>query len=378
MGNGAGGGHGAPGALTDDGELIDLIYAALLGEAPWQRFLDRLADSAPSGKTVLVMHDNGKSNGYIPLASGIPSDVLGNYNGYFATVNPFMGPASIKPVGVGLVDEELVPNAELVQSEFFNDLLKPHEMPERVALTINRERGYQFVLASLGDAFDHECKHNIADQLTRLYPHLRRASDYYRKSPASRAATELGCSLFDAIDIGVVVVGDSGRMKALSKTGELMLSKSSAIRVSPIGIVSLRDPKAQSVMADMVTRVYAGPKVVRVATKGTNLTLIRVQRDQISLFFDGPTVVVLMNLPAHEQNLASETIAETYGLSKAEMRVVLGLIDGRSVAQIAETAKVSEGTVRQQLKSVYSKTGTHRQVELAHLVWFGKRYHDDI
>jgi DNA-binding CsgD family transcriptional regulator len=60
------------------------------------------------------------------------------------------------------------------------------------------------------------------------------------------------------------------------------------------------------------------------------------------------------------------------------MRVVLGLIDGRSVAQIAETAKVSEGTVRQQLKSVYSKTGTHRQVELAHLVWFGKRYHDDI
>jgi DNA-binding CsgD family transcriptional regulator len=369
----AGGNRGAAGALTGDDELIDLIYAALLGEAPWQRFLDRLADSAPSGKTVLVMHDNGKSDGYIPLASGIPNDVLRNYNGYFATVNPFMRPASIKPVGIGLIDEELVPNEELVRSEFFNDLLKPHEMPARVALTINRERGYQFVLASLGDAFDYECKQNVAGQLTRLFPHLRRASEYYRKGPASRAATELGCSLFDAIDIGVIVVGDGGRMKTLSATGELMLNKSSAVRVSPLGAVSLRDPKAQSALMEMTTRLYAGPKVVSVAAKGANLTLIRVQRDEVSLFFDGPTVVILMNLPANEQNFASQAFANTYGLSKAEMRVVLGLISGKSVTQIAEDANISQGTIRQQLKSVYSKTGVHKQVELARLVWFGNR-----
>jgi hypothetical protein len=130
------GGHGQAGELVPDDELVDLIYAALLGEASWQRFLDRLAASAPSGKTLLVMHDNNRNDGYIPIASGIPKDVLGRYNGYFAGVNPFMKPASLAPVGVGLIDEALVPRSDLFKSEFFNDLLKPHEMPSRVALTV--------------------------------------------------------------------------------------------------------------------------------------------------------------------------------------------------------------------------------------------------
>lgn len=373
-----GGGDRVSGVLKSDGELIDLIYAALLGETSWQRFLDQLADSAPSGKTLMVMHDNRRNNGYIPLASGIPADVLQAYNGYFATINPFMKPASQKPVGIGLVDEELLPISDLTRSEFFNDLLKPNEMPSRVALTIGRESSYQFILASLGCAFDTDRKQNIADQMTRLYPHLKRASEYYRNGPDARAVTELGSSLFDAVDIGVVVVGDESRLKAISHAGELIIHKSSALRISALGTASLRDHEAQSVLEGMLLRTYIGPKVVNVATKDTGLTLIRLNRGDISTFFDGPTVIVLMKLSANERALSTQSVEETFGLTKSEMRVVLGLIKGRSVNEIADDANVSQGTVRQQLKSVFSKTGTHRQLELARLVWFGKRSSDDL
>ena len=292
------------GATSPDDELVELIYGALLGESPWQKFLNRLADSAPSGKTLLVLHDQRKNNGYIPLASGIPQDVLHAYNSHFARINPFMKPASVKPVGVGLIDEELMPSSELIKSEFFNDLLKPHEMPARVALTINRDSGYQFVLASLGNAFDEECKLNIANQLTRLYPHLKRASDYYRNNPDISAATELGSSLFDAIDVGLVIVGDRARMKAVSRTGELMLSRSSAISVSTLGTVSLRDPNAHAVLKDMLGRTYTGPKVVGIATATTELTMVRLQRDDISTFFDGPTVALLMGFSSDQRSVA--------------------------------------------------------------------------
>ena len=360
------------GATTPDDELVELIYGALLGESPWQKFLNRLADSAPSGKTLLVLHDQRKNNGYIPLASGIPQDVLHAYNSHFARINPFMKPASVKPVGVGLIDEELMPSSELIKSEFFNDLLKPHEMPARVALTINRDSGYQFVLASLGNAFDEECKLNIANQLTRLYPHLKRASDYYRNNPDISAATELGSSLFDAIDVGLVIVGDRARMKAVSRTGELMLSRSSAISVSTLGTVSLRDPNAHAVLKDMLGRTYTGPKVVGIATATTELTMVRLQRDDISTFFDGPTVALLMGFSSDQRSVSLGSVAERFGLTKSEMRAVAGLIRGKTVNEIADEAKLSRGTVREQLKSVFNKTGTHRQLELAHLVWFGR------
>jgi DNA-binding CsgD family transcriptional regulator len=367
------GGHGQAGELVPDDELVDLIYAALLGEASWQRFLDRLAASAPSGKTLLVMHDNNRNDGYIPIASGIPKDVLGRYNGYFAGVNPFMKPASLAPVGVGLIDEALVPRSDLFKSEFFNDLLKPHEMPSRVALTVERDAGFQFILASLGTDYDDDCKLRIAEQMTRLHPHLRRAAIYYRRGTDEKVSTELGNSLFDALDIGVVVVGDRSQVKAISRTAEVIVRQSSVLRVSKIGSVSLRDEAVQALLSDMLVRTYSGPKVAHAAINNVQLSFIRIQRDRISTFFNGPTVVILLNVAAGHKSAVSDGVIAKYGLSVAERRVALGLISGRPIDRIAAEGNVSQATVRHQLKSIYAKTGTHRQVELAHLLWFGTR-----
>ena len=53
-----------------DGELIDLIYAALLGEAAWQDFVGRLATAMPEGRTVLFFHDARKFRGSYSLTAG--------------------------------------------------------------------------------------------------------------------------------------------------------------------------------------------------------------------------------------------------------------------------------------------------------------------
>jgi len=56
---------------------------------------------------------------------------------------------------------------------------------------------------------------------------------------------------------------------------------------------------------------------------------------------------------------------KAYGLSPAEARVATHIADGGSVETYAAQAGVSRGTVRSQLKSVFAKTGVHRQAELA-------------
>lgn len=351
-----------------DSELIDLIYAALMGEATWQAFLDRLAACADDGKTVLVMHDDARDNGHIPLASGIPADVLHAYNTYYSTVNPFMRPTAVRPVGIGLLDEDLVPMPELARSEFFADFLTPHEMPSRVALTIDRDGGYLFVLATLGSGFGDDCKQALADQLTRLAPHLKRASNYYRSGPTSRAATELGASLFDAVEIGLVVIGEGARIKTISQTGQAMLRDPSPFAISPFGRVRLRDDDADTLLRDMLERAYVGSKVVNLSLQGMRLTLIRVQKDHISLFFEGPTVVVLMEPPATgAKAFDAVRFAFLYGLSRAEARALCGVVDGKSISQIAQEAGISRETVRTQLKSLYAKTGVSSQAALVRL-----------
>jgi DNA-binding CsgD family transcriptional regulator len=57
-----------------------------------------------------------------------------------------------------------------------------------------------------------------------------------------------------------------------------------------------------------------------------------------------------------------------FGLTQAEARVALAITRGESLNEIARARGVTVATARTQLKSVFSKTQTHRQAELAAFV----------
>jgi DNA-binding CsgD family transcriptional regulator len=53
-----------------------------------------------------------------------------------------------------------------------------------------------------------------------------------------------------------------------------------------------------------------------------------------------------------------------FDLTPAEARLVIDLVTGTSLKSSAKARGVSYETVRRQVKSVFRKTGTHRQSEL--------------
>jgi len=56
--------------------------------------------------------------------------------------------------------------------------------------------------------------------------------------------------------------------------------------------------------------------------------------------------------------------AQQYGLTRQETKVAAAVVDGQRVDTIALTLGISSATVRQHLKSIFTKTGAHRQPEL--------------
>jgi DNA-binding CsgD family transcriptional regulator len=55
---------------------------------------------------------------------------------------------------------------------------------------------------------------------------------------------------------------------------------------------------------------------------------------------------------------------KSFGLTAAEARLAVALAQGETVEDYAGRTGRSMATVRSQLRSVFSKTGTHRQSEL--------------
>jgi DNA-binding CsgD family transcriptional regulator len=62
-------------------------------------------------------------------------------------------------------------------------------------------------------------------------------------------------------------------------------------------------------------------------------------------------------------------LQQALGLSSAEAQLAAALAQGTSLKTYAEASGITEGTARVQLKSVFARTGTHRQAELVALIW---------
>jgi DNA-binding CsgD family transcriptional regulator len=59
-----------------------------------------------------------------------------------------------------------------------------------------------------------------------------------------------------------------------------------------------------------------------------------------------------------------EMLMQTFALTRAEADVAIGVVSGRTLAQVAGDRDIKIGTVRAHLKAVFAKTHTHSQADL--------------
>jgi DNA-binding CsgD family transcriptional regulator len=79
---------------------------------------------------------------------------------------------------------------------------------------------------------------------------------------------------------------------------------------------------------------------------------------------DGPVIAVLFTHSGRRRALLLERLTETWGLTMAEARLALEMMDGDGRAAAAERCGISVNTARTHLGRIFEKLGVHRQAEL--------------
>jgi DNA-binding CsgD family transcriptional regulator len=77
---------------------------------------------------------------------------------------------------------------------------------------------------------------------------------------------------------------------------------------------------------------------------------------------------VFVHRAALETPSTPEVIARAYGLTPAELRVLLAVVEVGGVPEVAEALGVADTTVKTHLGHLYEKTGATRQADLVKLV----------
>jgi len=84
--------------------------------------------------------------------------------------------------------------------------------------------------------------------------------------------------------------------------------------------------------------------------------------------FDAERWLLLVEMPRHDLAEVAQRVADLFGLSPAEVRVLALLLEGHAAADIASRTSTSMPTVRTHIRGIFGKTGVTRQVDLVRLL----------
>lgn len=78
--------------------------------------------------------------------------------------------------------------------------------------------------------------------------------------------------------------------------------------------------------------------------------------------------------PDATPTVQAELVQRLFGLSEAEAYLAVALCGGRSLEEASVARGTTLNTVRSQLKSIFGKTGTHRQADLVSVLLASPAY----
>lgn len=206
-----------------------------------------------------------------------------------------------------------------------------------------------------------------------LLPHLRRALSVHRTVVDLRASMAQVSGVIDALDIGVMGMGEDRTIRFANAQGEELL-RTGRILVSHDGRLSARDPLAQASLGELLKNAFGrslrapAAGAVEFSGGGQRLLLTVLPANPYAGIASGPAALVLIVDPDARPQSRERLLGALFGLTPAESRVVMLLLQGLEPKEIGQRTSTTAGTVRFQLKQIYRKCGVGRQSQLVRLI----------
>ncbi len=353
---------------------------AAIGSGTWDEAV------AATGKGVKsqmgLMFSPGESwkarqiNGFL----GAPREVVSEYAAHWIQRDAWMKAAAdsgkFRFAGAVLSGNEVLPEKELLRTDFYNDFCR-------------RWGGYDIVSLNICDASDsialptylsfHRSKEEgFFDDTTRrflldLWPHIQRAVQTYWRLEKARAY-EIAPGLLEQIPSAVFVVRLDGKLDYANPAGASIL-RSLGERGSGGRLISALPGIPQAEFKGALHQCTRGLSYGRAATvaKGDgsavrlHLNFVPVVADP-ALALHWPNSCALITIDqvdvAWDVQQRLQQFCASKGLTRKESAVLALLIQGLDVPTIADVLRLGYATARTHVASILAKTGCSRQTEL--------------
>ena len=365
--------------LDDVDRWIHWIYHAAGSEPRWDRLLAQLGEVFESPRSAIVEQDFLARKVTIKYSSGFDPLVTAAYVERFMAKNPWLRDQERYRPGLAWAGREVVPHIQLRGSDFYKEYLAPMDAYHRLCGTLARKGGDVIYLAFLRGRRAPCFSDLETTLLARLLPHIAHALTLHESVMQERSWRETYLRLIDRLPVAVFLVESSGRLLLANSKGERLLGVGCGLR-----IVGHRLTASSRVDARHLLRALERCAACPSDRQAAKIEHVAVARDaeshplmlSISPLCHGSArpqegarsfALITTRDPDQVSILGACKFGSAYELTAAENRLSTLILEGHSLMQAADSLGISHNTARSHMKSIYAKTGTHRQADLIHL-----------
>ncbi|AEX22117.1 helix-turn-helix transcriptional regulator [Vibrio sp. EJY3] len=362
-------------------DIIQLIYeSACTGN--YHNMLHDLCVPLDSNKAFITLVD--KVNQQVPLYQlsvgdrepNMRSDLEWMANKHSTTMesDPLYLPCLAQSEGAVFDDKMLIESERLVKSDYFNEVYVPVDTRYVLGVNLINDLNFYGVLAFNRSSVQESFNKSNFELIENLIPHLKRALQIQLQLGEQKKITQCYQALMNQSSYALALLNEAGNVLFLNIKFEILVRQFPLLQSFNGKIYSshaMLNCRLQTELRDAVRLLSLSPSLSCPKTivspplgqyPGMTIEIspfISKESGSNPIPFKGILVAVKMNEASN-----TKRAQKVYHLSKAETRLVSGLMEGLPLVDIAEKQHVSISTMRSHLKSVLKKTETHSQAQL--------------
>lgn len=366
-------------------ELLELVFEGPLEDEPWRTFLTSLSRAVDARGSVLILRppDTADSGllGFTHWPDAVDAMRAGELSQNWAERLYVEDPLRGIPVGIATTVGSLIPVDRFRASRFYAEFMAPMGLLHQLGVDGRDSDGFEVRLragrGSEAPDFGRDERRLFED----LLPHVRRAARLHHRITWEARQQRLYAQTLDHLGIGVIVLDERGMVRDLNTTATAILADQRGLRMSEAGLSAERDDDAAT-FQDHVQRLIRGHAAglddsvamrIRSATNGEVLHVV-LRTVPVPAWDKGqerPAIAVFVHASRQLDVIRVDVVSGLFGLTQAESRLAVCLMQGMTLVQAAESLSVTRNTARNQLQSVFSKVGVSRQADLVRLLLRG-------
>ncbi len=363
-------------------DIVGAIYDCIPDAPLWQDTLDSIRQLCDGYLATLAVLDTEVKSARFSVACGNPevlAPLLSTYNSDmpFFTAVPKM--ELDVPQTVDSIYELDGPTTRerWLSSKMALEWAMPNKLDDFIWVPVMKQPGRIGNLVIVTHKDRPQITKVDLDMVSALSPHVRRAVTIGDLFESERRKGEIFRDIVDTLSHPVLIVTVDMQIVFANLAAEKMLLEKQMLS-SLRGELTFAFSHAQRAITQAVetgqqNEFALGPIGINVPLANCAMPSVAhvmplAQRDPSHRVSQRAAAAIFIASSGSTPHPAMDAIAALFGLTAAEKRVAAQVASGKSRHEIAQASGVSDGTVKSQLASIFDKTNTCDQRDLALLV----------